>query len=115
MVKTKSIFDPVEESDGRRILVALTGKDKTKFDEWLTSLAPTYALLYGYKDGKITWEEYVSEYKRLMKREKCQENIRRLAELSKKQDITLLCWEQEGNPHCHRHLLKEMIDSSPLL
>jgi uncharacterized protein YeaO (DUF488 family) len=37
--------------------------------------------------------------------------VKRLAEKSKHGTITLLCFEREDNPCCHRHLLKRLIEN----
>ena len=39
-----------------------------------------------------------------------QEKIRELAKRASCKTITLLCFEREDNPHCHRHLLKKLIE-----
>jgi len=36
--------------------------------------------------------------------------IRELAKRAASGTITLLCFEKEENPCCHRHLLKKLID-----
>ena len=38
-----------------------------------------------------------------------EEAIQRLADEARSGTITLLCREREGDPHCHRHLLKAMV------
>ena len=40
-----------------------------------------------------------------------QKTIRDLANSAKRGTITLLCYEREDNPCCHRHLLKELIEN----
>lgn len=41
-----------------------------------------------------------------------QEEITALADKAKKAPVTLLCFEREGDPHCHRYSLKAMIDAA---
>jgi len=112
MIKTKSIFEPASPDDGLRILVARTfpgNKPKNYEDQWLT-LAPSKSLLFDWKHNEIQWEQYVIRFREEMLKPASRASIKRLAELSKTQTVTLLCWEGESNLHCHRHLLKEMID-----
>jgi len=121
MVKTKSINDPVEASDGKRILVMrrwarpyskvrlqVAGKG-----QWLPELGPSKALLDDWKnreDTGFTWDEYVARYTKEMESQR--EAIAALAEEAQRGTITLLCQEKEGDPHCHRHLLKKMIEEA---
>lgn len=113
MIKTKSIYDPVEESDGERILVSRywprgISKERLSISQWIQNLAPSKILLQDWKAGSITWAEYESRY--------CEESkgqrgdIETLAKRSNFGTITLLCYEREGDPHCHRHLLKRMVE-----
>ena len=113
MVKTKSVKDLVEKSDGDRILVMRywprgCSKKDLKLTEWLRELGPSSNLLHDWKDGKISWEEYKTRYCKEMSEYK--QEIGELARRAKSRTITLLCIEPEGVPQCHRHLLKELID-----
>jgi uncharacterized protein YeaO (DUF488 family) len=112
MVKTKSVYDPVEKSDGERILVSRywpRGFSKELLSaKHLKDVAPSKKLLKDWKDRKITWDEYKERYYQGMLSQ--QEKIKELAERAKHRTITLLCFEREENPQCHRHLLKKLID-----
>ena len=114
MVKTKSVYDPIEASDGKRFLITRywprwLSKDKLKPTGWIRNLAPSKKLLKDWKDGKITWQQYELRYSAEMRDQ--QEVIQELANLAASGIITLLCFEKEDNPHCHRHLLKKMIEN----
>ncbi len=57
MVKTKSAYDPVEESDGERILVARywprgLSKERLSLTEHLKDVAPSIELLRDWKAAK---------------------------------------------------------------
>ena len=118
MIKTKSIHDPADLSDGRRILVMRFwprrySKEQLKlaeFNGWRQDLAPSKQLLRRWYNRTITWSQYITQY--------CQEMlgqqtvIAELANLAKTQTVTLLCVENENNPHCHRHLLKSLIEKA---
>ena len=115
MAKTRSVYNPVEKSDGERILVTRywprgISKERLAITEWLRDLAPSVELLKDWKNGNITWEEYVVRYHKEMSTQK--EKIAELAERAKRSTITLLCFEREGDPHCHRYLLKDLIESN---
>lgn len=110
MIKTKSILTPKSESDGTRICVMRFVKKSSgyDFDEWLKGLAPSINLLNEYRQGKIDWDEYEIKYTREMEDNK--ELISRLRIRSNNGEvITLLCWEV-GDSHCHRRLLKDLIE-----
>jgi len=114
MVKTKSLFDKSELSDGKRIVVSYKLPSKyylsTHNAVWEVYLPPYQHMVYGYRAGQITWEKYTELYLLKMKLPRAAQAIKKLATLSLIQDITLLCYEKEDNPHCHRHLLKALID-----
>ena len=115
MIKTKSVKDPIEESDGTRILVTRypvrTQKNIPPFVmEKARVLAPSAELLSDWRGGDISWEEYETRYLKEMSGASQKEKMKELAERSRHEMITLLCFESEANPHCHRHLLKKLIE-----
>jgi uncharacterized protein YeaO (DUF488 family) len=115
MVKTKSVYDPVEESDGQRILVSRywprgLSREKLSLTEHLKDAAPGVELLQDWKKGNISWGEYKKRYHQEMLQQ--HETISKLAKMASDKTITLLCFEREENPHCHRHLLKDLIEKS---
>jgi len=73
------------------------------------ALAPSAELLNDWKKGLISWQEYEKRYLQEMSAQ--QGKIRELAKRAESETITLLCFEPEDNPHCHRHLLKGLIES----
>jgi uncharacterized protein YeaO (DUF488 family) len=121
MVKTKSVKDPVEEADGKRILVmrgwarpySKVGLQVAGEGQCRRDLAPSRQLLDDWNNRKVTgltWEVYVSRYTKEMASQ--QDAIAALAEEARNSTITLLCQEEEGDLHCHRHLLKKMIEDA---
>ena len=113
MVKTKSVYDPVEPDDGKRILVTRywprgLSKERLSLSARMLEVAPSVELLRDWKAGKISWTEYESRYFKEIASQT--EKIRGLAKQSRHNTITLLCFEKENNPCCHRHLLKRLID-----
>ena len=112
-MKTKSIYTPKGRKDGKRILVSRLhprGVKKSQYDAWLKELSPSMELIREYKNDKITWKKFLSNYKSEMsKNPQSLELIKQLRKQSKIDDITLLCFEADGEP-CHRHLLREIIN-----
>lgn len=117
MILTKQIFVPKEDTDGTRILITRIPPDKMKkhhIDECIPVLGPSEELLAAYKGwsgNPISWDEYVIRFLDEMKTSEC---IKALAGLARRsaagEVITLLCYEKESNPHCHRHIVKKLID-----
>jgi uncharacterized protein YeaO (DUF488 family) len=112
--------DPAESKDGFRLLIcryrprALKKKDET-WDAWCADLGPSkelHADFYGKHGPPIGWKAYRRRYLQEMKSQKD-----RIAELARRsangETITLLCSSACVNPtHCHRTLLKKLIEKS---
>jgi len=110
MIKTKCLFNPVEESDGTRIVVSGGCPSGVSFDEHHFELAPSKKLLYDYKYYELSWEEYEIQFFQLMEGRRAQKRIKELAERSNDGEvITLLCFEK-SDEKCHRRLLKNLIE-----
>ena len=110
MIKSKSINDKKEESDGVRVCVMRFVRDYYSYDELIQDLAPSISLLQDYKNKKIDWSGYKKRYLEEMKDKKeLIENLRKRSDNGK--IITLLCWEKDDK-FCHRRPLKELIEKS---
>ena len=113
MIKTKSVYDPAEKADGQRILVTRYWprglfRERLSLTNYLKDLAPSVELLRDWKAGQISWAEYEGCYCQEMRQQRAK--IEELAIRASSTTITLLCIEREDNPHCHRHLLKGLIE-----
>src|ERR1700687_3835188 len=117
-LKTKRWSDPVKKSDGFRLLICqarprAVPKDKENWDQWYPELGPSkelHAAFAGKPGTPISWEEFRGRYIEEMKAQ--EELIDGLAELvAEGKTITLLCPSACTKPnHCHRSLLKEMVN-----
>ena len=129
MLKTKSVetlIDPKE--DGLRILATrFRGRRMSSalYDVWMPSLGPSEKLLGSVQSGQITWaqvsKEFVAELfmdgpidarSRTIKNHGQKFTLRLLKQLAASHHVTLMCHCAEEEPHCHRHLLKKLIESS---
>ena len=127
MVKTKSVDTPIEgEKDGLRILAARgrgRGLSKDRYDVWMANLGPSEELRDAILSARITWAEYSRRYlKELLeggtidKRNRRIKNhgqkftLRLLQHLAQTGTVTLLCHCAEDEMHCHRHLLKKVLE-----
>ena len=68
MIKTKSVYDPVDlESDGFRILIMRKwprgiGYKKHSIHKWSKELGPSRQLLDKWNRNEIAWGDYVTQY-----------------------------------------------------
>lgn len=118
-IHTKRWDDPIDASDGTRILVTryrprgLKKEDET-WTEWIADLAPTaelHAAAYGKGREPVGWATYRAAYLKQMLAQK--PLIRQIAERVRKgETITLLCSSQcVRESRCHRSLLRELIQN----
>jgi uncharacterized protein YeaO (DUF488 family) len=106
----KDVYDKPELSDGKRILVMKIwprGISKGKVDVWVKDLGTDKELIKKWKDGKIPWTKFATEYRKSLKGK--EDLLRSLAEESKRGTITLLCTDKDPN-RCHRSLLKAAVE-----
>jgi uncharacterized protein YeaO (DUF488 family) len=126
MIKTKSVFSPIEPAkDGLRILATRfrgRGMPTTRYHVWMANLGPSEALLRAVHTGRITWGEFSRRYRKelfeggtLDRRNRTIKNhgqkftLRLLQELAKRETVTLLCHCAEDEPLCHRHILQRIL------
>jgi uncharacterized protein YeaO (DUF488 family) len=89
----------------------------------MANLGPSETLRDAILAGKISWKEYSVRYVRELlegggvdrrndriKNHGQKFTLRLLQHLAKKQPITLLCHCAEEERHCHRHLLKGVLE-----
>jgi uncharacterized protein YeaO (DUF488 family) len=126
MFKTKSVHTPIEPGDGLRILAARgrgRGLPADRFDIWMANLGPSEQLRDAILTGKISWKEYRRRYvgelledggvdarNERIKNHGQKFTLRLLQYLAEKRPITLLCHCAEEERHCHRHLLKGVLE-----
>jgi uncharacterized protein YeaO (DUF488 family) len=118
-IRTRRWNDKKKRGDGLRLLIcryrprALPKKDET-WDLWWKQLGPSkelHAAFYGKNDQTpLSWEQYRERYLEEMKAQ--QESIDLVAEkVAGGKTITLLCSSAcTDEAHCHRTLLKELIE-----
>ena len=128
-IATKCVWSAFEsEADGLRILATRyipRGCPADRYDVWMANLGPSEQLLKAFKATEITWNEFARHYQKEIFRDGGVDEanpriknhgqkftLRLLKQLGKRQRITLLCHCADGEPHCHRHLLKELLESS---
>jgi uncharacterized protein YeaO (DUF488 family) len=114
LIKTKSIYDPAERKDGRRILIARhypRFHKKLDYDEWDRTLSPSKELIKKYKNKKISWTQFSRAFRKELSSEEARKDLDRLAIHARRKSVTLLCYEKEGEK-CHRHIVKALISKN---
>jgi uncharacterized protein YeaO (DUF488 family) len=127
MIQTKSVCSPIErQADGLRVLATRLrgrGLPKERYDVWMANLGPSEKLLREIRTGKISWTEFRRRYRaelfeggtidtrnRTIKNHGQKFTLRLLQHLAKQQPVTLLCHCDENEPHCHRHILRSILE-----
>ncbi len=126
MFQTKSVQTKPSSKDGWRILVTRfrgRGLPKDRYDVWMASLGPSERLLRAFQVGKISWPEFKKRYQaELFQSERIDEQnpsiknhgqkftLRLLQELAERGPVTLMCHCAEDEQHCHRHVLKAVLE-----
>lgn len=78
------------------------------FDLWLPLLSPSADLLARYRQEKISFAVFSSQYKSQMKAPECRQVIELLAAVSLRQRLSLGCF-CENESRCHRSLLQKLV------
>lgn len=126
MIRTKSVWSPIEpKKDGLRVLASRfrgRGLSKNRYSVWMANLGPSEELLRKVQSGAITWAQFKRGYKkelfeaapidsrnRTIKNHGQKFTLRLLQQLGHRGNVTILCHCAENEPHCHRHILKQML------
>jgi uncharacterized protein YeaO (DUF488 family) len=118
-IRTRRWNDPKKRGDGYRLLICRyrprgVRKEDETWSDWCPDLGPSrelHAAFYGKHGEPIGWETYRRRYLDEMKSQT--ELIDELAALVREgKTITLLCSSAcEDESHCHRTLLRELIEA----
>jgi uncharacterized protein YeaO (DUF488 family) len=82
---------------------------------WMKEAGPSDSLLDAYRRQVITWEEFAARYRAEIvdERPEVLGELMQLAGEHPSGHLTVMCWERldASQPHCHRTLLVEMLNS----
>src|SRR5579862_8966671 len=126
MIRTKCVHSPIEpRKDGLRILVTRfrgRGLSTSRYDVWMANLGPSEKLLKDFLAAKIDWGMFSHRYRgellegggvdrrnSLIKNHGQKFTLRLLKVLGRSGPVTLMCHCAEDQPHCHRHLLRRIL------
>lgn len=95
-----------------------------RYHVWMANLGPSEALLRAARDGEVTWTQFTRRYRedlfatgamdslnRTIKDHGQKFTLRLIKQLARKGNVTLLCHCAEDQDQCHRHVLRELIQS----
>jgi uncharacterized protein YeaO (DUF488 family) len=108
----KSIYDPREADDGKRILVMRLwprGIRKSHVDLWLKEAGSSRELIRDWKAGKITWARFRQRYSTDMRSDEGERSLAQIVGYARKGKVTLLCSCRDPE-QCHRSILKQLVE-----
>lgn len=108
MIYSASFFEP-KHHYGKLISIARSEPTAIKIDGKLEIFVPSKKLLLDYDCKAIDHFEYIDRYREEM-RPKLPQIRAWINSLDPKVDLTLACWEKQGN-FCHRNLAISFVES----
>ena len=128
-IQTKCVTEPIDqEHDGLRLAVTRylpRGVRRSRYDVWLPNLGPSEALLHRFQAGKVSWAQFAKAYQAELFESAAVDNdnpriknhgqkftLRLIKELASRQPVTLMCSCAPEEEHCHRHVLKKLLEST---
>jgi uncharacterized protein YeaO (DUF488 family) len=127
MIKFKSVKDPIEETDGIRILAARfrgRGMKTDRYDVWMPSLGPSEMLLKGFLAGRLQWKDFSRKYKdEVLSSDSADRKnatalnhgqkftFRLLKKLGEHQQVTIMCHCDTAEPQCHLRIMEKILKS----
>ncbi|MFD2762214.1 DUF488 domain-containing protein [Lentibacillus juripiscarius] len=115
-VKTKRIYEKVENDDGVRVLVDRVwprgvSKDAAQLDHWLKEVGPSSELRKWFGHDPDKYEAFKRKYKEELQGGKQQESLQQLKELAKDQNKQLtLLFAAKDEQYNQAKVLKEILD-----
>ncbi|MGI6296608.1 MAG: DUF488 domain-containing protein [Armatimonadota bacterium] len=112
MIKLHRVYDPVEPSDGKRVLVERLwprgiSKERAALDLWLKDIAPTPELRTWFGHDPEKWEEFRSRYWEELKHNP--EPVQKLREIVAEGDVTFV-YSAHDTEHNAAVVLKDFIE-----
>ena len=116
MIKLKRAYEPVEKSDGVRILVDRLWprgikKEKLQATFWMKEVAPSNELRkWFHSRDNANWKEFRARYLKELKHPEAQKALHDIADAAKKSAVTLV-YGAKDEKHNQAVVLKEAIES----
>ncbi len=114
MIKTKSVHDPIEPTDGKRILVSCFWPkfaERNIVDMWFPELGSELELIKNWHGQKFDWDYFRQQYLERLKKPRIQNILEQIAQAAENENITLVGHAKQSQ-HCQRTILKEYLDEN---
>ena len=106
----------IRKDDDKALLIwVANGRPYFKKHYWFKGVAPDWDDVKAWKDGKMTWEAFEAQYRLLLKyNQVAVEQLNNLISIITNEHawydkVYLVCYEK-SDEHCHRRILKEVLD-----
>lgn len=114
LIKIKRAYEPIEKSDGFRILVDRLWprgikKEDAHFDVWLKEIAPTNELRKWFNHETEKWDEFAKKY---MAELKVSPALEELLTLVDKHRIITLVYGAKDEEHNQAIVIKEYLEKT---
>jgi len=113
-VQVKRIYEPVEKTDGKRILVDRlwprgVKKEAAHLDEWMKDVAPSINLRKWFNHDTAKWHEFTARYTLELKHNPA---VKFLQQLADENQIVTLLYAAHDEQHNHALVLQQFILSA---
>ncbi|MEB6549008.1 DUF488 family protein [Heyndrickxia sporothermodurans] len=114
MITIKRVYEPVNEADGKRVLVDRLwprgiSKEKAKIDEWMKDIAPSNELRKWFNHDPEKFEEFSQKYKEELKEPEKKKELDKLIEMSDGNTVTLV-YSAKDEEHNQAVVLKHYLE-----
>jgi len=112
-VQIKRIYDPVENTDGARILIDRlwprgVKKESAKLDEWMKDISPSVTLRKWFDHDPAKWEKFKAKYAFELKQNKVVDDLLNIIHQNKA--VTLL-YAAHDTQYNHAVVLLQFINT----
>lgn len=114
MIKIKRVYEKKARGDGYRVLIDRLWprgmkKSELQLDEWVKEVAPSNELRKEFAHDPAKFKSFTQKYKKELKNNESQEEIKKLAKIAHSRSVTLLyaAHDEENN---NAVVLKEVIE-----
>jgi len=113
MLKIKRAYEPVESTDGKRILIDRlwprgVSKSEAHIDEWLNDLAPSTELRTWFGHDPQKWEEFKRKYTKELSSPDKARLLEDIARRARRETITLI-YGAKDTEHSDVKVLEELL------
>src|SRR6185369_3253363 len=111
MIRIKRIYEPIESTDGYRVLVDRLWprgikKEKADIDLWLKEIAPSTELRKWVHADPGRWKQFVTKYHKELKDSEAVETLKSI--IKKHKTVTLL-YATKNEEQNHALVLKDLL------